>query len=103
MNRIPNRILQTIAGAAMTIALAAGAQAPATPAPAPADQPAAAPAAPAAAPTWSVGPMDLSGFIDGYYSVNFNRPDASTLDPFTGAFGQVNQLYNFNDKTDQLT
>ena len=99
MNRIPNRILQTIAGAAMTIALAAGAQAPATPAPAPADQPAAAPAAPAAAPTWSVGPMDVSGFIDGYYSVNFNRPHDITED---GSGFQINQLYNFNDKTDQF-
>ena len=51
---------------------------------------------PAAAPTWSVGPMDLSGFIDGYYSFNFNRPNT------TDGFDQLNQLYNFNDKTDQF-
>ncbi|MFZ1937552.1 MAG: porin [Terracidiphilus sp.] len=81
----------------MTFALTAGAQTPAA-APAPAAQtPApAAPAAPAAAPTWSVGPMDLSGFIDGYYSGNFNDPSANALGD------QVNQLYNFNDKTDQF-
>jgi hypothetical protein len=95
MNRNPNRIMQAMAGAAMAMAFAAGAQ---TPAPAPAEPPAAAPAAPAA-PTWSVGPMDISGFIDGYYSVNFNRP----TDIIEGESGfQVNQLYNFNDKTDQF-
>jgi hypothetical protein len=81
------------------MAMAAGAQAPAAPAPAPAapaDQaPAAAPAAPAA-PTWSVGPMDISGLIDGYYSYNANRPS-------NDANGQINDLYNFNDKTDQFS
>ncbi len=101
----PNRILQSMAGAVISMAFMAGAQAPAPPAaapeatPAPAPAPAAqAPAAPAApaAPTWSVGPMDISGFIDGYYSVNFNRPNT------TGGFEQLNQLYNFNDKTDQF-
>jgi hypothetical protein len=115
MNTKANRILQSIAGATMAVALISGAQTPAPPpaatpaAPAPATTPAAAPAttpaaAPAAAdqpaaapaaPTWSLGPMDISGFIDGYYSVNFNRPTDS-------ANGQVNDLYNFNDKTDQF-
>lgn len=99
MNMNPIRVLQTMAGAAMTLALVAGAQTPAPPspapaaAPAPADQPAAAPAAPAA-PTWSVGPMDISGFIDGYYSINANRPASPN--------SQLNQLYNFNDETDQF-
>jgi hypothetical protein len=111
----PIRILHTMAGAAMTIALMAGAQTPAPPAsapaptlasppaaaPAPADQPAAAPAAPAA-PTWSVGPMDISGFIDGYYSFNFNRPDAASVAGVAPGYDQLNQLYNFNDKTDQF-
>ncbi|HVZ84676.1 MAG TPA: porin [Terracidiphilus sp.] len=89
-----NRLLLSITGAALALSTAAGAQAPAssepaqTPAPAPA-------AAPAAAPTWSVGPMDLSGLIDGYYSYNANRPSDS-------ANGQANDLYNFNDKTDQF-
>jgi hypothetical protein len=103
----PNRTLQAMAGAMMAMALIAGAQTPATPAPtpattpapapapAPADQAPAAPAAPAA-PTWSVGPMDISGFIDGYYSANFNRPNTQE------GFDQLNQLYNFNDKTDQF-
>ena len=70
----PNRILQTMVGAAMAIALVAGAQTPTTPAPDPA--PAAAPAAtpaqadqPAAAPAlgfpWKIGPMAVTGFIDG--------------------------------------
>ena len=87
------RILLTMAGAAMGTALAAVAQ---TPAPAaPAAQAPAAPAAPAASPTWSVGPLDLSGFIDGYYSYNFNTP-ANSFN------GQVNDYYNFNDKTDQF-
>src|ERR1039457_2609586 len=100
-----NRILQFLTGAAMTIAVAAGAQAPPPPAPAPDPAPAAAPAAPAqapappaappAAPTWSVGPMDISGLIDGYYSYNYNRPGNLPN-------GQLNDLYNFDDKTDQF-
>ena len=59
MNMNPNRILQSMAGAAMAIAMMAGAQSPATPAPesAPAAAPAAqAPAAPAA-------PTPLSTFV----------------------------------------
>jgi hypothetical protein len=98
-------LFRSIAGAAMAIALTASAQTTDTPAassssqaPETAATPAAqAPAAPAAAPTWSVGPMDLSGFVDGYYSFNFNRPNTSE-----GNFDQINQLYNFNDKTDQF-
>jgi hypothetical protein len=98
-------ISSSLAAAAMTIALTAGAQAPADSSAAPAAAPAApaqapaaapAPAAPAAPPTWSVGPLDLSGFIDGYYSFNFNRPNT------TDDNDQINQLYNFNDKTDQF-
>lgn len=89
-------ILRTVAGLAMAVALAAGAQTPSSePAQAPAAAPA--PAAPAPAPTWSVGPMDLSGVVDGYYSFNFNRPNTSL-----GNYDQINQLYNFNDKTDQF-
>jgi hypothetical protein len=40
--------------------------------------------------------MDISGLIDGYYSYNANRPSSA-------ANGQVNDLYNFNDKTDQFS
>jgi hypothetical protein len=100
-----NRLLFSIAGAALTASLTAVAQTPATPAPAPEQAPASAPAtpaqapappaAPAAAPTWTVGPMDISGLIDGYYSYNANRPSDA-------ANGQINDLYNFNDKTDQF-
>jgi len=50
----------------------------------PAQEPAPAPGP----PTWSVGPIDFSGLVDGYYSFNSNHPAS-----------QVNQLYNFNDKT----
>jgi hypothetical protein len=42
-------------------------------------------AAPAAAPTWSVGPIDFSGLVDGYYSFNANHPNPAT-----------NQLRNFD-------
>jgi hypothetical protein len=92
--------LYSISVAVMATAVTASAQAPAaTPDPAPAAAPAAqtpAPAAaPAAAPTWSVGPMDLSGLVDGYYSYNYNRPGDINN-------GQINDLYNFNDKTDQF-
>lgn len=40
-----------------------------TPAPAP---------APSAPPAWSAGPIDFSGLIDGYYSLNFNHPASRT-------------------------
>ncbi len=102
-----NRLLRTLAATTLTIALAAGAQTPATPAPAAAPAPAATPAQapapatgnpPAAAPiarTWHVGPMQISGFLDGYYSYNANHPSDA-------ADGQINQLYNFDDKTDQF-
>ncbi len=109
-----NCILNSMAGTAMAMALMAGAQTPvppapapaaapaATPAAAPADQPAATPAAAPAAPTWSVGPMDISGFVDGYYSFNTNTPAAGTNPAVPAGYDQINQLYNFNDKTDQF-
>ena len=34
----------------------------------------AAAAAPAPAPVWSVGTIDFSGYLDGYFSYNNNRP-----------------------------
>ena len=51
--------------------------------------------APASPPVWSLGSLDFSGYLDGYYSYNANRPS-------NAANGQVNDLYNFNDKTDQF-
>jgi hypothetical protein len=80
-------------GVAMLISPEASAQTPAPAAPAAtADVPAPA----TAAPIWSVGSIDFSGLIDGYYSYNANRPSYA-------ANGQVNDLYNFNDKTDQFS
>jgi hypothetical protein len=61
---------------------------PATPAPADQQAPAATPPAP---PTWSVGPIDFSGLVDGYYTWNFNHSSAG------------NQLYNFNTKANQFS
>jgi Putative beta-barrel porin-2, OmpL-like. bbp2 len=57
--------------------------------------PAAAPTADAPVKPWRIGPMDVSGFLDGYYSYNANGPS-------TDANGKVNDLYNFNDKTNQF-
>lgn len=58
--------------------------------PAPAQTAAAAPAA----PTWSVGPIDFSGLIDGYYNLNFNHPNPSA---------NGNQLYNFDVNANQFS
>src|ERR1700674_4934791 len=57
----------------------------------PAPQAAATPAAP---PTSSVGPIDFSGTVDGYYNLNFNHPSS----PFGGKSNanETNILYNFN-------
>ena len=57
-------------------------------------EPAAAPATPqgGAAPTWSVGPINFSGAIDGYYSYNANHPASRT-----------NGLYNFNVDANQFS
>jgi len=112
MNKKLNGILKAFSSASMAMALIAGAQTPvppmpaataaatapvaaATAAPAATDAPAAAPIVPPTPPTWSVGPIDISGFIDGYYSYNTNRPTDA-------ANGQMNDLYNFNDKTDMF-
>lgn len=43
-----------------------------------------------------MGSLDFSGYLDGYYSYNYNRPSNT-------ANGQVNDLYNFDDKTDQFS
>ena len=73
------------------------------PAPTPAPAPAAtapdaqAPAAPAAAaapaaPTWSIGGIDFSGTIDGYYNWNDNHP-----------IDKLNQYYNFDVQANQFS
>jgi hypothetical protein len=88
MDRKSNSVLQGMAGAIMILAIAAGAQTPSAPAPTTAPDtttPAATPAA-APAPVWSVGTMDLSGYVDGYFTYNHNRPAS-----------EANYNYNFND------
>ena len=51
-----------------------------------------APAPPPPAPTaWKLGGVDVSGMIDGYYSLGFNHPA-----------GNVNGLRNFDDKANQI-
>ena len=59
--------------------------------PTPQDQPAPVP------PAWSVGSIDFSGLIDGYYTANFNHPQSSTGTPGTNA------LYNFNVQANQFS
>lgn len=101
-----NRILLLVAGMAIGTVMA-GAQTPtATPATPDAAQapaaatPAQAPAAAAPAPPplkfpWKIGPMAITGFVDGYYTGNDNHPTYS-------ANGDLNDLYNFNDRADAV-
>ena len=49
-------------------------------------------AAPEATPTWSIGPIDFSGLVDGYVDFNANHPVSMT-----------NQLYNFDVKANQFS
>ena len=63
---------------------------PQAPAPAPS-----APAPEAGPRVWKLGPFDFSGFADLYYSYNANHPTDE-------ANGQINDLYAFNDKTNQV-
>ena len=84
------------------ISAAAQTQTTSTP-PAPEQAPSTAPAstpaatAPAAAPTpvpWRIIGLDVSGFLDGYYSYNANNPTEA-------ANGKTNDYYNFNDDANQ--
>lgn len=87
---------------ALVLGLAAGTlaagqtQTPSTPAPATPAATTPAPAAPAdAAPKpWRVAGLDVTGFLDGYYTYNAN-------DPTEAANGKTNDLYNFNDDANQ--
>src|SRR5205823_6520259 len=52
----------------------------------------ASPPAASSTPSWtSVGKVNFSAMIDGYYSFNNNHPNS-----------EFNELYNFNDKTNQV-
>ena len=44
------------------------------------------------APVWSIGPIDFSGLVDGYYSFNFNHPA-----------DRYNDLYNFDVRSQQFS
>jgi hypothetical protein len=72
----------------ITAALIAASAFGQAPAPAPAPAPAAAPTP----PPWSVGPIDFSGLVDGYYDFNFNHPASGN-----------NGLYNFDTKANQFS
>jgi hypothetical protein len=48
--------------------------------------------APAAAPTWSAGPIEFSGLVDAYYSLNFNHPASKN-----------NVIRNFDVKANQFS
>ncbi len=85
-----NQVLKGVAAAVLSVALTAAAQTAPAPAPAPAAPADAAPAA----PTWSVGSIDFSGFVDGNYSYNANRPAAQH---------GGNQLYNFDSNADTFS
>jgi hypothetical protein len=77
--------------AGLTAAAQTDSSTPQTPAPA---TPAAEPAAAPTPQPWKVGPMEVSGFLDGYYSYNHN-------DPTEDANGKMNDFYNFNDDANQ--
>jgi Putative beta-barrel porin-2, OmpL-like. bbp2 len=89
-------ILHSMAALALALGVNAPAQT-AAPAAAPAAPAPAAAAAPAAGPgfPWKIGPMAVTGFVDGYYTYNANQPT-------TSANNQINDLYNFNDKADMV-
>lgn len=76
---------------AAVAATSSQAPAPAAAASTPAASPAPQESAPASAPTWSAGPIDFSGRISAYYTLNFNHPASMN-----------NQLYNFNTKANQF-
>jgi hypothetical protein len=87
-------ILQAATISAMAFSFMAVVQAQTAPAPQPAAAPAAAAETPPT-PAWKLGPMDVTGFLDGYYSYNSNGPSSA-------ANGKINDLYNFDDKTNQF-
>ena len=74
--------VKLIAGLVAMVCLLAG---PALRGQTPPPPDAAPPASPPPAPVWSVGPIDFSGLVDAYYSLNFNHPASGN-----------NQLRNFD-------
>ncbi len=71
---------------------ACGANAQTTPTPAATEEASAPAAAPAPDPVgWKLGPFDVSGMVDGFYSLNFNHPA-----------DHVNELQNFDDRGNRM-
>jgi hypothetical protein len=91
MFRTCNRLLPLSLSALAAFCLPAAAQTQSPP-PAPAPAPAATAGTPAA---WRFAGVDWTGYLDGYGSLNDNHPSDS-------ANSQSNDLYNFNDRTDQF-
>ena len=85
------------------------AQTESTPAAPPAQTPAAAPTAPAEQPSalaTALGPISVTGFIDGYYEYNLNHPHAGNCPSFTTSFAAVpscSTLRLFDGPTDQFS
>jgi hypothetical protein len=82
------RTMLTVGAMAAGLSAAAQTQTPSTPQ---APEPAAAPASPK---PWRVGPMAVTGFVDGYYSYNHNNPTEADN-------GKMNDYYNFNQDANQ--
>jgi len=80
------------ATAAFAVLIAAPAWSQTTQTPDAAAQTTPAPAAPAPAPSWSAGPIDFSGLVDGYYSLNFGHPASKN-----------NVIRNFDVKANQFS
>src|SRR4029079_15724782 len=75
------------------------ATAAAAPASAPGGVPAAAPAPQGSAPApWSIGPVDISGVIDGYYTFNTNHPSTMA----NGRSSNGVNTFNFNTAANQF-
>lgn len=96
MNYLAGVRIALVLGLAATGLAAAQTQTPSTPAPAApaAAAPAAAAPADAGPKPWRVAGLDVTGFLDGYYTYNAN-------DPTEAANGKTNDLYNFNDDANQ--
>lgn len=58
-------------------------------------------ASPAASPAWSVGPIDFSGELSGYYTYNANHPH-NQGDSASSSSNWGNNLYNFNTQAHTL-
>lgn len=93
----PQRLLRGTANVLMALALPIAAQTQSPPsASAPPPAPAPAPATSSSTPAnWRFAGVDWTAYLDGYGSLDNNHPT-------NAANSQSNDLYNFNDRTDQF-